>query len=233
MHTTNAELRSRTGRFARSVVRYVRAAPVTFVYIGVLTVTSCVLATTSARSARRLLRQHSTNLHQLARDPVRVLVSSAFWLTSPWELPVWIALFAVVLARVEQRLGPLRMLAIFGIGHVGATLVTAGGLWLALRADVVEHSVVNARDVGVSYGFLAVAAVMTYLLDRRFRVAFAVALTCLTVVVVVASSTFTNFGHLFAALFGFACYPLARGAAERRAGIDRKLPAATGGETPA
>ena len=30
------------------------------------------------------------------------------------------------------------------------TLVTAAGLWVALRSDLVESSVVNARDVGAN-----------------------------------------------------------------------------------
>jgi Rhomboid-like protein len=188
-----------------------RSAPVTFAYLAVLLTTSCVLATSSAHAARRLLVERSTNLHQLARDPIRVLISSAFWLPDPWQLPIWAVLFAVVLATVERRLGSIRMGAAFATGHLGASLVTAGGLWLALRADLVDRSVVDVRDVGVSYGFLAVAALTTYLLEPRLRWPYAVSLAAITAVIVAVSGTFTDVGHLCAVLFGFGCYPLARG----------------------
>ena len=138
---------------ARQISMYLLSAPLTFGYLTVLLITSSVLASASARSARRLLLQHSTNLHQLARDPVRVLISSAFWLTNPWQLPIWIALFAVVMATVERRIGSLRTGVTFGIGHIGATLVTAGGLWLAVRVDLADRSVVNARTSASATGF--------------------------------------------------------------------------------
>lgn len=189
---------------------YLRSAPLTFGYLVVLLVTSLVLATSSVRSARRLLLEHSTNLHQLARDPVRVLISSAFWLPNPWQLPIWIVLFVLVMVPVERRIGSLRTGATFAIGHVGATLLTAGGLWLAVRVDLVDRHVVNAKDVGVSYGFLAVAALLAYLLEPRFRLPYAAVLVGVAVLLAAISGTFTAVGHLFAVLLGFACYPLVR-----------------------
>jgi hypothetical protein len=194
-----------------AALAYCRSAPVACVYLSVLVVTTWVLQTSSAQVANRLLLERSTNLHQLARDPVRVLAASAFWLSSTWQLALWAALLLGVVASVERRVGGSRTVAVLAAGHVGATLLTAAGLWLALRADAVEHSVVNARDVGPSYAVFAAAAALVYLLDRRLRAPYAAVLAGYAVAATVVSSTFTDFGHLLAIGIGFACRPLLRG----------------------
>jgi hypothetical protein len=188
----------------------IRTAPVTSAYLLVLFVTTWVLQTTTARISNRLLLEQSTNLHHLGDDPIRVLIGSAFWLSTGWELIVWAALFPFVLAPVERRLGSARATLVFAAGHIGATLLTAAGLWIALRIDVVERSVVNAKDVGPSYGFFAVAALMTGLVDRRLRTPWAAGLIVLLVVTLAISQSFTDVGHLLALAIGFACLPLAR-----------------------
>jgi hypothetical protein len=189
----------------------IRTAPVTSAYLLVLVVTTWVLQTTSARISNRLLLEQSTNLHHLAHDPIRVLIGSAMWLSTGWELLVWAALFPFVLAPVERRLGSGRTTLVFAAGHLGATLLTAAGLWVALRIDLVEKSVINARDVGPSYGFFAVAALMTAFVERRLRTFYVAGLVILLVVTLAVSQSFTDVGHLLALLIGFACLPLTRG----------------------
>lgn len=205
------------------LIAWVRSAPVTYGYLAILVVTSWVLASASGRLGDKLLLAQSTNLHQLAHDPVRVLISSAFWLSGPGGLLLWAALLTAVLAPVERRVGSWRLGIVFGIGHAGATLLTAAGLWTALRFDAVERSVVNARDVGASYGFLAVAAAMTYLLAPRLRLGYAALLLVSVGSVVAISHTFTDFGHLVSVLLGFGCYRLVRGRSARPP-IDVRLP---------
>ena len=112
---------------------YVRSAPFTFAYLGLLLATTAVLAVSSERGRTMLLRASSTNLNHLAREPVRVLVASALWFQGP-SVVTWALLFVVVLAAVEQALGTRRALALFAAGHVGATLLTALGLWIGIRA---------------------------------------------------------------------------------------------------
>ena len=73
-----------------------------------LLITAWVLQTSSAQVAERLVLERSTNLHHLARDPVRVLVASAFWVDSAWQMLPWAALFTIVLAPAERWLGTLR-----------------------------------------------------------------------------------------------------------------------------
>jgi Rhomboid-like protein len=57
----------------------VRTAPLTAGYVTVLVTTTAVASTVSAQAGARLLSAFSTNLHELARVPMRVLVGSAFW----------------------------------------------------------------------------------------------------------------------------------------------------------
>ena len=200
---------------------YVRAAPATYAYLFVLLVTTWVLQTSSSSIARRLLAERSTNLHQLARDPLRVLFASAFWLSSPYELLIWLVAFTLVVAPVERWLGIGRAAAVFFIGHVSATLLTAAGLWLAIRADLVESSVEHSTDVGASYGFAAVAAVLAYRLHGRLRALYLGGAFLVVAIGFAVDHGFTTWGHLLALLVGLACYPIVRS----RTGADVPEPA--------
>ena len=195
-------------------IGHVRSAPGTYVYVAVLFVTSWILQTSSSRVAAALLQERSTNLHHLAHDPLRVLLSSAFWVGSLRDWLAWVVLLTVFAAPVERWIGIARTMLVFVIGHVGATLVTAAGLWVALRSDLVESSVVNARDVGASYGVAAVAAVLTYRLSGRRRPVYAGALVVFAGGSLALGHDFTDWGHLIALVLGFACYPLVRGEIE-------------------
>jgi hypothetical protein len=167
-----------------------------------------VLQTSSAWIARDLLAERSTNLHHLAHDPVRVLFASAFWLSSPLELLLWLVLFSVIVAPVEQWIGTARTALVFFLGHVGATLLTAAGLWFALRSDLVESSVARSTDVGASYGFAAVAAVFAYRLHGRVRTLYLAGAFFVAALGFAVDDGFTSWGHLLALLIGFACYPV-------------------------
>jgi hypothetical protein len=192
------------------VVAYVRSAPGTYAYLSILLITTWVLQTSSSTVANQLLLERSTNLHHLARDPVRVLFSSAFWVSSTLELFGWLFLFTVFVAQAERWLGTARMAAVFFVGHVGATLLTALGLWAALHSDLVEASVVDAKDVGASYGFAAVAAVLAYGLPHRWRWLYGAALVAYAGISLAFDHGFTNWGHVIALGLGFACFPLVR-----------------------
>jgi rhomboid family protein len=190
-------------------MRLIRTAPITFAFALIMCLTTCVLALLTERADNNLLLELSTNLDHLARDPVRVLVASAFWVGGVWQLLLWVVLLVAVLAPVERRVGPIRMTLVFAAGHVGATLLVAAGLELALRFGAVNPAVADARDVGMSYGFLAVAAFATYLLEPRVRLLYGAALGSYLAVGVIMSTTFTDFGHLLAVLLGLCCFRFA------------------------
>lgn len=203
-------LRRRWGAWRPRGVAYVRSAPATYVYLAVLFLTSWILQTSSSRVADALLQERSTNLYHLSRDPLRVLLSSAFWVGSFRAWLGWVVLLTVFAAPVERWLGTARTVLVFFIGHVGATLITAAGLWVSLHSDLVERSVVHARDVGASYGAAAIAAILTYRLPRRWRPVYAGALVGFAGVSLALDHNFTYWGHLIAVVLGLACYPLAR-----------------------
>jgi len=206
-----------------ALMAFVRASPATFIYLAILTVTTWVLAGTNAGVVAALLESQSTNLHHLTSDPVRVLVRSAFWL-SGYELLFWAAVFLVVLAPAERWLGTKRWLLVFASGHVGATLVTSLGIWLAIRAGAAPHSLENVVDVGVSYGFAALAAVASYRLAARPRVLWAGGLIVYAVGGILIDRDFTAYGHAVALVIGFALYPLALSPQVRARAAHHRIP---------
>lgn len=171
-------------------------------------ITTWVLQTSGTRVANRLLLERSTNLDHLARDPIRVLVASAFWLSSTWQLSVAAAALALLVAPLERRIGERRTIAVLASGHLGATLLVAGGLWLALRADAVERSVAGARDVGPSYALFAAAASLAYLLAPRLQAPYLAALVAYGTTAVLLEGSFTAVGHLVAIAIGLGCHGL-------------------------
>jgi hypothetical protein len=73
-----------------------------------------------------------------------------------------------------------------------------------------DLTLVHSVDVGISYGFYAVAAALTYRFPARWRSLYTVALLTNLVVVAIASREFSDVGHLCAVLIGLASYPLVR-----------------------
>jgi hypothetical protein len=206
-----------------TALAYLRSAPVSSVYLLGLLLTTAVQQTSSAHAVARLLAEQSTNLYHLGRDPIRVLVASAFWLSTTWQFFGWAAALLLLVAPVERRISGRRTVAVLAIGHVGATLVTAAGLWLALHADAVEKSVAHAQDIGPSYAVFAAAACFTFFLDRRLRIPYLAVLAGYGLAMVVVSTTFTDFGHLLAIGLGLASYPLVRRAAAHAAPVGTRL----------
>src|SRR5436309_1293078 len=103
---------------------YIRRSPATFTYAGIIAVTTWVVAGLNSRMSDALLRAQSTNLDNLRSHPLDVLFRSMFFSGSAAVLPV-LALIAAVLAPAEVWLGTARLIFVFAVGHVGATLATA------------------------------------------------------------------------------------------------------------
>jgi hypothetical protein len=218
-HEWPAGVRLRQGwaRVKPYALAYMRSSPATFLYAGVIMLTTWIVAGSNQRLASALLRDQSTNLSNLRHHAIDVLLRSAFWSGSSYALPT-IALLAVVLAPAEFWLGTRRAILVFAIGHMGATLVTAAGLQLALHFGRAPQGIERTIDVGVSYGTLCVAGVLAYRLPAPWRYAWAAGLLGVFGVKAGLSGDFADYGHVAAVLFGYACYPLTLDAGVRTRG---------------
>ncbi|KUJ68263.1 hypothetical protein ACZ90_20285 [Streptomyces albus subsp. albus] len=208
---------------------WVVGAPGTAALCVFLAVHSLTLAELPAEVGGEVLRTHSTNLGQLAEHPVSVLVTSALWIEIP-DLPMVVLLALLVMAPVERWLGTLRAVALFFLGHVLATVITAFALRMLLEVrpeQYQDRGLSSVVDVGVSYGSMCLAGVLCWRVRRRGpRIAVMSALLA----AVVASGAFfpdyTGFGHNTALLLGLLLGSFAARGERRRASAGQE-PAAT------
>ncbi|AYN43754.1 hypothetical protein D9753_19500 [Streptomyces dangxiongensis] len=180
-------------------------------WLGILFVTTVVLHHMPPEFEERFLRHRSTNLHELARSPVRVLVVSALWIEGGDWVP-YAFLYTVFHAPAERWLGTLRWLAVCVLAHVLASLVSEGVLLRAIGEGLAPRSAVDTLDIGVSYALAGVIAVVAYRIAVPWRYGYLVTVLAVFGLPLAAPGpTFTDFGHFGAALIGLACYPLVRG----------------------
>jgi hypothetical protein len=181
------------------------------VWLGVLFVTTVVLHSMPPEFEENFLRHRSTNLHELSRDPVRVLVASAMWIESGHWLP-YAFLYTVFHAPAERWLGTARWLGVCALAHVAASLASEAVLLAAIRTGRAPPAAVDTLDIGVSYALAGVIAVLCYRLPAPWRYGYLAAVLAVFTLPLAAGPTFTDVGHLLAALLGLACRPLVRGA---------------------
>ncbi|WP_307839414.1 MULTISPECIES: rhomboid-like protein [unclassified Streptomyces] len=203
-------LRRGVSEAGRGVRAYVRSAPGTSVWLTVLFVTTVALHHMSPEFEQEFLRRRSTNLHELSRHPVRVLVASAMWTDGGSWLP-YVVLYSVFHARAERWLGTARWLAVCAAAHVLATLLSEGMLAKAIRDGLAPRSAADTLDVGVSYALSGVVAVLVYRIRPPWRYGYLAGVAVFYTVPLVAAPTFTDFGHFVSFLVGLGCYPLVRG----------------------
>ncbi|WP_425245826.1 rhomboid-like protein [Streptomyces sp. NEAU-NA10] len=202
-------------RVPRAVWAYVRSAPGTYVWLGVLFVTTVALHHMSPEFEREFLRQRSTNLHELSQHPVRALVASAMWIDGGYWVP-YAVLYSVFHAQAERWLGTARWLVVCVAAHVLATLVSEGALAKAIHDGIAPWSAVDTLDFGVSYALAGVVAVLTYRIRTPWRYAYLAAVLAVYVWPLTAGPTFTDVGHFVSVLIGLGCYPLVRGVQGRK-----------------
>ncbi|MGW5152669.1 rhomboid-like protein [Rhodococcus koreensis] len=205
----DAAISSHLRSFPRAAWTYIRRAPGTYVWLAILLVTTVVARHLSPEVLHDVLGNRSTNLHHLAEDPVRVLIASAFWLAGGGWITYFIV-YNIFHVPAERWLGTLRWLCVVVIAHVGATYISEGALYAAIRHGRVPASAADTLDVGVSYGLAGVVAILTYRIAAPWRYLYLAGVLAFFTVPLFVHLTFTAIGHFAAVLLGLCCYPLTR-----------------------
>lgn len=194
----------------RAAVQFVVHAPTTFSWLVLLYMTTFAQHALPRIHLRTLLSQDSTNLHHLASDPIRVLITSLFWIDGHAWWP-YLLVFCIFLAPAERWLGSIRFLIAGLIAHVIATYVSEGFLYWQIQEAEVSPRYLNTRDIGVSYFVVGVMGLLSYRIPRPWRWAYLAVGAGWLIIAVAVHPQFTEVGHLCALLIGLALYPLTRG----------------------
>ncbi|MFW0783226.1 rhomboid-like protein [Gordonia sp. CPCC 206044] len=192
-----------------SVWRFLRSAPLTFVWLAILLATTIIQHQMPPHELDRVLGERSTNLHHLSSDPVHVLFTSLFWVDGYYWFP-YLVLFLVFHMPAERWLGSLRWLCVGLSAHVIATYLSEGLLGLAIRNGAVSSTMVDVRDVGVSYFLAAIVGVLTYRIARPWRWVYLVGVLAVWGLPLLTALSFTAIGHFTSVLIGLAWYPITR-----------------------
>jgi hypothetical protein len=205
----NASIQARLKGWLTAAWRFVRGAPLTYAWLVVLLITTIIQHSLGRRELYHVLVHGSTNLHDLATDPLRVLFESLLWIDGRYWTP-YLVLFTLFLAPAEQWLGEIRWLTVGLIAHVGATYISEGLLYLQIQYHQAPDRLVYARDIGVSYFMVGVIAVLAYHVAMPWRWGYlAVLITAFTVPLIIHAN-FTAIGHFSAIFIGLLFYPMAR-----------------------
>lgn len=211
-------------RLRRAVAAYrdlLAVAPASIAYAFTLFVTWWTLRGASDIVGRRLILSASTNLRNMQRDPIQVLVASAFWTDGgfPWGD---ILILLTLMALAERWLGSLRWILVVAVGHIGATLLTVLGISRGLDREVIPVRVAFASDVGPSYGISAMLAVLAFRVRGPARWLWACGLLVYYAYGVWSGRTFTDYGHFFALIIGFVTGAIAVRVSRRIAATVRR-----------
>ncbi|MDT7764036.1 MAG: hypothetical protein QOC63_3456, partial [Mycobacterium sp.] len=144
---------------------------VTATYAVLLVVVAVTLVVLGPGAQGRAIDSLSTNLDNLARGQLATLIGSAF-VTADDHVYVWLPGLVCLLALGELLWRGKRLVVAFTVGHVGATLIIAVVLAIAIVLGWLPASIAGASDVGISYGAAAVLGTVTAAIPARWRPAW-------------------------------------------------------------
>jgi hypothetical protein len=174
---------------------------VAIVYAAIVLVVGLVIALLPSGEMAEVVEKCSTNLANMRRRPLTVLVASAFVVSPAWTLVILVPLVWAY-GEVQRWVGRASAIIVGVIGHVGATLFVATMELTELTKDRAGFRIVHDTDVGVSYGLAAVAGLLVGrfapLARRRYVVLCVLVLAGQLVVV----QGFTALGHITAWFLG-------------------------------
>jgi hypothetical protein len=189
--------------------RFVRSAPLTYLWLTVLLITTIIQHQLGHRELHDVLIHRSTNLHELATDPLKVLSESLLWIDGRYWTP-YLVLFTLFLAPAERWLGEIRWLTVGLTAHIGATYFSDGLLYLEIQHHLAPERLVHARDIGVSYFLVGVIAVLAYHIATPWRRGYLAVLIIAFAVPLIIDPNLTAIGHFSSIFIGLLFYPMAR-----------------------
>ncbi|CAN5851782.1 hypothetical protein BH09ACT7_BH09ACT7_32620 [soil metagenome] len=175
---------------------------VTVAYASALFVIASALLALGPNVQDHVVRQLSTNLHNLGHGHLGTLVGSAF-VTVDGQAYLLLPGLVCLLTLAELLWRSRWLVQAFALGHVGATLVVAAGLATAIKSGWLPISMAGVTDVGLSYGAVAVLGTLTAAIPARWRPAWLAGwVTVASVMVVASAGDFTAVGHTVALVLG-------------------------------
>lgn len=176
----------------------------TLLYAAALFVVAQVLFYLGPRVQSEVIRQASTNLHNLGQGRLHTLIGSIF-VNEAGPMYIWLPGVMSVLALGELLWHRRRLVVAFAVGHLGATLVVAVALAAAVATGLLSRSISDAADVGMSYGAVGVLGTFTAAIPARWRPTWiGWWLSVAVASVALSGSDFTNVGHAIALTLGMA-----------------------------
>lgn len=188
-----------------------RGSDTALVYAGVVLGVSLALHLAGPRFQAEFVQRASTNIDNLRRFPFRVLLLSS--VVVPGRGLVILAPLVVALTASQRWLGRVPTLVVFGVGHVGTTLVVAVVLVSQLTHGRLDPAVAHAPDVGVSYGLACVVGLLAARVPVRLRTPYVLLTAGPLVGVLVVQPDFTALGHVTALALGLGLAVVASRAA--------------------
>lgn len=174
---------------------------ITLGYAFALMSVSVALVVLGPRVREHVIGQASTNLHNLAHGHLATLFGSAF-ITDSGPIWFWLPCLVCLLALAELTWRSGRLALVFVTGHVGTTLLVAGGLTAAIEFGWLPLSIARASDVGVSYGAVAVLGALTAAVPRAWRPAWIGWWLPVGIASAALGDDFTDVGHTVALVLG-------------------------------
>ncbi|MEV0275230.1 rhomboid-like protein [Streptomyces sp. NPDC050610] len=184
--------------------------PFTFVYALVLMATAAYADYGDQETVSRLLRDSSTDVAHLSDRPLLVLVASALWVAGGLQSAYGVA-FLFILTALERRVGGLRTVGVFLLGHVVATLATELPVAWGVAMGELPTASLHRLDYGISFGLMACTGALAGLLPpwARWTLLGSAGLLCARDLLEYLDPL-SAWGHPLAGLVGIACWPAIR-----------------------
>lgn len=170
-------------------------------YAATLGAISIALLILGPQVQEQVVRNASSNLHNLAHGHLVTLVGSAL-VADSGPIYVWLPCLVCLLALAELTWRSVRLSVVFLTGHIGATLLVAAGLTAAVELGWMPMSISRASDVGMSYGAVAALGALTAAIPPRWRPVWIGFWIPAGAAAAAVAAEFTDAGHAVALVLG-------------------------------